>query len=127
MIAGMEHVGLCAHDPKNLAGWYVGMLGFRLVRALEEHRTYFIRAQNGGMLEIYPARHPADPVENVHRGLRHLALSTTDLDAEVAHLRSAGIPVPEETLVITPQMKLAFFRDPEGNILHLVQRAKEIP
>jgi glyoxylase I family protein len=127
MIAGMEHVGLCAHDPKNLAGWYVETLGFRLVRALEEHRTYFIRAQNGVMLEIYPAKHQVEPVDNVHRGFRHLALSTVDLDAEVARLRAGGLLVPEETLVLTPEMKLAFFRDPEGNLLHLVQRAREIP
>lgn len=127
MIKGMEHVGLCAQDPKALADWYVRILGFRIVRALEEHNTYFIRANNGGLLEIYPAQHPTDPVDNVHRGLRHIALSVSNLDAEVGRLRSAGVTVPADTIVISSDMALAFFRDPEGNLLHLVERKEEIP
>jgi len=127
MIKGMEHIGLCAGDPKALVDWYVKTLGFKIVRALEEQRTYFIRAQDGGMLEIYPAKHSDDPVDNVHRGLRHVALATSNLDAEIALLRSTGVAVPQETIVITPDMKLAFFRDPEGNLLHLVERKEEIP
>ncbi len=126
MIKGIEHIGLCAVDPGGLAEWYVKALGFKIVRALEEHRTYFIRAQNGGMLEIYPAKHATDPADNVHRGLRHIALTASDLDAEIACLRSAGVAVPEDTIVMTPEMKLVFFRDPEGNLLHLVERKKEI-
>ncbi len=127
MINGMEHVGLCASDPKGLVAWYMTTLGFTIVRALEEQRTYFVRVQGGGMLEIYPARYPADPEDNVHRGLRHIALSVSGIEAEIACLRSAGVAVPEETIVITSEMKLAFFRDPEGNLLHLVERTKEIP
>jgi glyoxylase I family protein len=127
MIKGIEHVGLCAEDPKTLVDWYVKILGFRIVRALEEHNTYFIRAHDGGMLEIYPAQHPTDPVDNVHRGLRHIALSASTLDAEIGRLRSAGVTVPVDTIVITSDMALAFFRDPEGNLLHLVERKKQIP
>lgn len=127
MIKGVEHIGLCAVDPEMLVDWYARTLGFTIVRALEEHRTYFVRSTNGGMLEVYPAKHPTDPVDNVHRGLRHIALSASDVDAEITRLRSAGVGVPEETIVITPDMKLAFFRDPEGNLLHLVERKKEIP
>ena len=126
MIKAMEHIGLCARDPKPLVEWYVSTLGFKVVRALEQNRTYFIRARDGGMLEVYPARHPQDPVDNVHAGLRHIALSVTDLEGEVARLRSSGVAVPADTMVVTPEMKLAFFRDPEGNPLHLVERKEEI-
>jgi glyoxylase I family protein len=127
MITGMEHVGLCARDPRGLAEWYVSILAFRIVRALEERRTYFIRAPGVGMLEIYPAQHPTDPVDNVHRGLRHIALSASGIDAEVSRLRSAGVTVPPETFVKGPDMAIAFFRDPEGNLIHLVERAEDIP
>lgn len=127
MIKGIEHVGLCAEDPKTLVAWYVKVLGFRIVRALEEHRTYFLRAHDGGMLEIYPAQQSTDPVDNVHRGVRHIALSASNLDAEIDRLRSAGVTVPDDTMVVTSDMRLAFFRDPEGNLLHLVERTTEIP
>lgn len=127
MIRGMEHIGLCADDPQELVKWYVGILGFKISRALEANRTYFVRAPDGGMLEIYPSRHPSPPVSNVHRGLRHIALSTADLELEVLRLRKVGVDVPTETLVTTPDMKLAFFHDPEGNLIHLVERKSEIP
>ena len=127
MIGSMEHIGLCASDPKALAAWYVTHLEFVVVRALEESRVYFIRCRGGGMLEIYPAAHQADPVDNVHRGLRHIALGVSDIEAEVTRLSLAGISVPEETMVTTPHMRLAFFKDPEGNLIHLVQRNEEIP
>ena len=91
MIKGVEHIGLCAVDPEMLVDWYARTLGFTIVRALEEHRTYFVRSTNGGMLEVYPAKHPTDPVDNVHRGLRHIALSASDVDAEITRLRSAGV------------------------------------
>jgi glyoxylase I family protein len=125
MIKGMEHVGLCAEDPKTLVEWYVRILGVRIVRTLDE--TSFIRDHDGGMLEIYPAKHSTDLVDNAHRGLRHIALSASNLDAEIIRLRSAGVAVPEDRIVMKPDMKLAFFRDPEGNLLHLVERKKEIP
>jgi glyoxylase I family protein len=127
MITGMEHTGLCASDPRSLAEWYVSILGFRIVRALEDRRTYFIRAPGGGMLEIYPAQHPVAPADNVHRGLRHLALSVSGFDAEVRRLRSAGVTVPQETVAKGQDMSIAFFRDPEGNLLHLVERTRDIP
>jgi glyoxylase I family protein len=127
MITGIEHVGLCADDPANLVRWYVEVLGFALVRPLEGYRTYFIRAQNGGMLEIYPAQHTSPSVDNVHRGLRHIALSVVDFDREIVRIRSSGVDIPVDDMVTTSDMKLAFFRDPEGNILHLVERKEEIP
>jgi glyoxylase I family protein len=127
MIKGMEHIGLCAQEPKTLADWYVRILGFRIVWALEERNTYFVRARDGGMIEIYPAQHPTDPMDNLHRGLRHIALSVSHLDAEIRRLRSAGVTLPEDMLVRTSDLNLAFFRDPEGNLLHLVQRNNEIP
>lgn len=123
----MEHLGVCAEHPKALADWYVNCLGFRIVRVVAEHNTYFIRAKDGSMLEVYPNKDRSDEVDNVHQGLCHIALSVTDLSAEVERLRSSGVVVPVESLVITPEMKLAFFRDPEGNLLHLVERAEEIP
>jgi glyoxylase I family protein len=127
MIQGIEHVGLCAEDPKRLVEWYVRVLGFRIVRTLEEHNTYFIRAHDGGMLEIYPAQRSTDPGDNIDRGLRHIALSASNLDVEIDRLRAAGVTVPDDTIVVTSDMRLAFFRDPEGNLLHFVERKKEIP
>ena len=123
----MEHLGLCAVDPMKLTEWYVRVLGFRIVHSIEERRTYFVRAQNGGMLEIYPAKTATDPVDNLHKGLRHIAVAVTDLHREISLLRAKGLDIPDALIVTTPDMTIAFFRDPEGNLLHLVERRKELP
>ncbi len=127
MISGIEHVGLAAKDPQALVDWYITLLGFRIAHALHDRHTYFIRAHDGSMIEVYPAQHACLPLDNVHRGLRHVALTVTDCDAVVEALRAQGVAVPEETRVSTSDMKLAFFQDPEGNLLHLVERRKAIP
>jgi len=120
-------VGVCAVDADALSDWYVRVLGFWLVHRIESRHTSFVRAPDGGLLEIYPAVHGPAPSENVMPGIRHLGLAVTDLESEVKRLTALGVDVPQDTLVSTSDMKLAFFRDPEGNILHLVQRSRPIP
>ena len=127
MIRGIEHIGLCAADPVALAEWYCSKLGFGVVHAIEDRKTFFVRAQNGGMLEIYPAKTTTQPVDNLHTGLRHIAVAVTDVHLEISLLRAKGIEIPDALIVTTPEMTIAFFRDPEGNLLHLVERRKELP
>jgi glyoxylase I family protein len=126
MVHGIEHMGLSAQDPKRLADWYVSSLGFTVVHAIEERKTYFVRDEHGGMLEIYPSRVPVPPVDNLHSGYRHLAVAVTDFEMELKRLRDNGVSFPEESIVTTEVMKLAFFRDPEGNLLHLVERMRPL-
>jgi glyoxylase I family protein len=54
-------------------------------------------------------------------GLRHIALAVDNLEAAHAQLSSAGVEF-EAAPILLPGMRLFFFRDPEGNYLHLVQR-----
>ncbi len=53
-------------------------------------------------------------------GIRHLAFTVTDFAAAHHYLEKRGIVFFEIREAVT--MKLAFFRDPEGNILHLMWR-----
>lgn len=122
MIRGIEHIGLCARDPEILIKWYVRVLGFRIIHSIPERRTYFIQDRNSGMIEIYPSTVVTPQVDNVHSGLRHIAIVITGFEEELTHLKNSGVDIPENMIVQTPSMKLAFFHDPEGNLLHLVER-----
>lgn len=122
MIRGIEHIGLCAHDPEQLTNWYVTVLNYKVSHSIPERKTFFIQDRNGGMLEIYPAVNPGERVDNVHSGLRHLGLLVFGFEEALELLSSHGITIPNDKIVRTPEMKLAFFQDPEGNILHLVER-----
>jgi len=127
MVRGIEHVGLSAQDPKRLVDWYVSVLGFKVVHAIEERKTYFVRDESGGMLEIYPSNVEVAPVDNFHSGYRHLAITVVGFEEEVARLWGRGVSLLEEGIVTTQAIKLAFFHDPEGNLLHLVERRQPLP
>jgi len=50
MFVGLEHTAIASPNPRNLAQWYADHLGFHI--NFEYDGNYFVRAQNGSMLEI---------------------------------------------------------------------------
>lgn len=126
MVYGIEHIGLCAHNPDTLSKWYVDVLGYKVMHHIQDRKTYFIQDRNGGMLELYPSARTTPPGENVDSGLRHLGITVFGFDEEVDNLKKRGIDIPEEKIVRTPEMRLAFFNDPEGNIIHFVERSTPV-
>lgn len=122
MFTGIEHAAIAARDSQALADWYTGLFGFRIVyRSGTNPPVYMLKAPDGTMLEILPAEKGEAAEHGVrHIGLRHLAFSVTDFAAAYHYLEKRGIVFFEIREAAT--MKLAFFRDPEGNILHLMWR-----
>ncbi len=118
MYNGIEHTAIATEDPEALAGWYESNLEMPIV-----HRyggNVFVRATDGTMLELIPS--DGNAVESGMRtpGIRHLAIKVDDFDLGVKDLQSKGIEIVQ--FVEAGPNRLAFFLDPEGNILHLIDR-----
>lgn len=124
MFTGLEHVAIASPNPKSLAEWYVQNLGFRL--NYEYDGNYFVRAQDGNMLEIVKAEGESGNPKMRTPGLRHLAISVTDFDAAHAHLKSLGVHFEGEPFV-NQGNRLVFFTDLDGNLIHLIQRESPLP
>ena len=124
MITGIEHTAICSPDPKALAGWYVSTLGF--VINYQSKNTVFVKAPNGNMIEILVAEGERAEAAMKSPGFRHLAISVSDFEAVYADLQAKGVSFIAEP-VVNEQVKVVFFTDPEGNILHLLQRLKALP
>ena len=124
MIHGIEHAAIAARDPETLASFYVATLGFAV--NYRGKSAIFVKAPDGSMIEIIRAEGDAPPATPKTPGLRHLALTVTDFDAQCERLRAAGVAFLEP-----PSNKggnqVVFFHDPEGNLLHLLQRATPLP
>jgi glyoxylase I family protein len=121
MITGLEHTAIACSDPKALSSWYLKYLGFSPL--LDTGNTIYIRSANGVVLEfVFADTHPPAPLIR-DAGLRHIAFTADDLNSARDELQASGVEFVEERLLLG--MRLLFFRDPEGNFLHLVQR--EIP
>jgi len=127
MIQAIEHIAIAAADPGGLARWYCDTLGFDMIVASEESKTYFVRLPGGGMLEILPANDKTRPESaNDDAGIRHLALTVDDFRATIDALTAKGVNFVGPAREIPNGPKLAFFTDPEDNLLHLVWRPKPL-
>jgi len=124
MITGIEHTAIASPDPQRLAEWYERILGFKI--NYNSGRTYFVKAPNGYMLEIISAEGERGFDGMRAPGLRHLAIAVDDLDSAYRDLQDSEVKFltkPEEM----KGNKVVFFTDPDGNILHLLQRGVPLP
>ncbi len=119
MFTAFEHTGIASVDHKKLAQWYVDVFGFAVV--YQSAGASFVKAPNGSMVEIIAAEGDRAEQGMKHPGLRHLALSVDDFEADLARVRAAGVKFLTEP-ADSKGVKVVFFNDPDGNILHLIQR-----
>jgi catechol 2,3-dioxygenase-like lactoylglutathione lyase family enzyme len=87
-----------------------------------------LRASNGLRLELIEREgsHPqsfTDPLQaSLTQGFGHWALEVDDLEEVFASLTGAGAdPVSAPAPAIQPGARFAYVRDPEGNLLELIQ------
>lgn len=124
MILGIEHTAICSPEPHALADWYADVLGFKV--NYRSSGTSIVRGPNGFMIEITTAEGERAAAGEKSPGLRHMAVAVTEFAAEVARLREknvAFLAAPFEN----KGNRIVFFTDPEGNILHLLQRVEPLP
>ena len=124
MFLGLEHTAIASPSPARLAEWYVQYLGFRI--NYEYDGNFFVRAQNGTMLEIIPSEGERAAQKMKDPGIRHLAIAVEDFDASLRELKNRGVQFLTEPYV-NQGNRLVFFSDSDGNILHLIQREKPLP
>ena len=128
MIKGIEHIAIAAHDPAKLAQWYCDTLGFTILVAAADGRTYFVTLPGGGIVEIIAVAPQAQGEPVTHgTGLHHLALAVTDFAEAAAALQAQGVQfIGPAHRSPDGGTQFDFFTDPEGNRLQLVQRKQPL-
>lgn len=124
MIRGIEHTAIASPNPSQLAEWYVSTLGF--VVNYRGSSAVFVKAQDGSMIEIIQAEGEAGAATPKTPGLRHLALTVSGFDAVYSALNDKGVQFVTEPSE-SKGNKVVFFTDPEGNLLHLLERQTPLP
>lgn len=125
----VEHIGLAAQDTTALKNWYERALGARVVFSSGDRPPAFIIELPGGAwMEIYQGNYRVKEIaDNKLHGWRHLALSVGSIDTAKRELESRGVKFAEEVKPAGGGGRVLFFQDPEGNLLHLVERPSESP
>ena len=121
MVKGIEHVGIFGKDTKALAEWYCENLGFEIVFE-NGNGVYFIAAPDKSMIEICVADTEPKSTTTTESGIRHIALATDNIEGMSEKMIAAGVEVVTPLKVAPSGTATFFFRDPEGNILHFIQR-----
>jgi len=106
---------------ERIRAFYVDVLGFPVLGAFPEHNIVFVEAGSTTIEIVADAGAPPAPDAG---GWNHLALEVEDVDAAFAELSAQGIHFhvpPESFPEENPSLRIAFFRDPDGNVLELVQ------
>ena len=119
-----EHLGLPARDPAGLKDWYVRTLDCEIVFASgETPPAFFLKLGGGLMIEIYQGDRtlPETGINSVS-GWRHLALRVESIEAARAELEKRGVQFDQPVKPAGGGGRVLFFKDAEGNLLHLVER-----
>jgi glyoxylase I family protein len=119
----LEHIGLAALDTLKLKEWYEQVLNARVVFAMAQTPPAFLLSLGGMMIEIYAANSQSDAVSNNRLGgWRHIALKVASIETAKGHLEKLGVSFEEPVKPAGGGGRVLFFKDPEGNLLHLTER-----
>lgn len=123
MIKGIEHIGICSKDTEALKNWYIQLFHLKVVyENTKSPKTYFLSLADGSMIEIYPSDAGSESVDNKTQGIRHLAFTPDNFEEMGKMLMNSGVEIVEAAKTSPSGVKTLFFKDPEGNIIHLIDR-----
>ena len=125
-MAAIEHFALFTDDLEALRAFYVEAFGLRVVvdNSQAPVAGYFLADDAGVALEII-ARPPGLPAPET-RYACHVALKVPNHDAARSSLEALGVRFEAGTEVRTEGFQTSFFRDPAGNRLQIVERARPL-
>jgi catechol 2,3-dioxygenase-like lactoylglutathione lyase family enzyme len=125
MIKGLAHVAVMTTDVERAAAFWQEMLGFKETLRLETTHsgTIIFVAANGTQVELFGGGKLREtPAGEREVGYPHLALDVDDVDAEYERLKSLGVEFDMPPTDAEAGIRLAFFRDPDGNRLEIITR-----
>jgi len=119
----LEHLALAAKDPLMLRNWYERVLGAELVWEIAKEPPAYLISLGGAMIEMYSADTSSELTRNNKlAGWRHIALRVESLEHAKNLLIDRGVIFTEGERPAGGGGRVLFFNDPEGNLLHLVER-----
>jgi catechol 2,3-dioxygenase-like lactoylglutathione lyase family enzyme len=141
MIVGIHHTALSTRDADRLVRFYRELFGFEVEfdfpwdetneafkksHAVHESAGRVVMIANGSSrLEIFEYQKPAPRPDiagraNADLGIAHFAIEVSDIAQEYARLAAAGMRLQSGLVVQTPTIQMAYGRDPDGNIIELI-------
>jgi catechol 2,3-dioxygenase-like lactoylglutathione lyase family enzyme len=129
-VPSVQHfmMGISVADIEKMTTWYRDMLGFKVAKDLGG-RLRFLENGNERLELVYtagskPGEQRPFPPNSTIQGYVQLTMEVPDLDAARAALVAKGVTPSAITPIAPLGIRVFFMRDPEGNIVELVQKLK---
>jgi catechol 2,3-dioxygenase-like lactoylglutathione lyase family enzyme len=119
-ILGLHHVAVKTANFEAMRAFYTEVLGLPHVGGFPGRPVIFLGAGDT-TIELVGGDAPAEPRG---QGWAHVALRVASTDAAAAELAGRGISfhvAPKDFPPDAPTVRIAFFRDPDGNELELFE------
>lgn len=116
MIKGLRGATTWSEDLNNLLPFYRDLLGLPIAIQIPG----FVVLGTLGAATLALGTHSAVHGRNTDPARHMVALETDDIDAEWKRLRGAGVEFIEDP-ADSGQLRIATLRDPEGNLVQLLQ------
>ena len=150
MLESIDHINIVVSNLETMLRFYTELLGLKLTKRVTINGDWienvvglknvaadvvYLETPTGPRVEliqyIKPAgANPSNLDQPNTRGLRHLAFRVDDIDAIVSRLKKAGVkflsdvqqvPDSQVTYAGGVRKRLAYFHDPENNLLELCE------
>jgi glyoxylase I family protein len=146
MILDVHHAGLSTGNLERLLGFYRDILGAKIVfetswpvgtkmlddiTGLKNSSARVVMLNlNATSLELFefasPAPEKLDPRRPVcGHGITHICFQVTDIMAEYARLKAAGVEFHCPPQRINENIMATYARDPDGNVIELLEMFEE--
>lgn len=127
MITGIEHIAILSADTGKIKDWYQKLFGGEVVYD-NKKGTYFLAFPDKSMIEFVKSDIPNGENEMKTGGIRHIALTVSEenFDSLVENIKNENVEVVADVVVSASNVKTFFFRDIDGNILHLICRPEPL-
>jgi glyoxylase I family protein len=126
-MAVVQHIGFNCIDRVKQEEFYTRHFGFERARVFNRGQdNEFVMLRLGACcIELFGADEaepqPSPGAQTV--GFKHLAFEVDDLDAKVKEMEAEGLEPGDiiDCSGVVPGLRVCFLKDPEGNILELMQ------
>lgn len=144
MITGIHHVGINCRDIERMKRFYAEAFGFELVdkdgfgwKDLDV-MDYIVDVKGSAAIgcmmragtcyiELFQYSQPQPesnvPLRPYDRGYTHFCIDVTDIEKDIAHLKSCGMTFNDREFVDAGHVKTLYGYDPEGNVIEVQQCA----
>ncbi len=121
---GTHHVAVLTPNFEAMEAFYTQTLGFPVTRRWDDQSIIFVDI-GSTTIELI-GREAVEGQAQPHAlgqgvGINHIALHVASCDEAYRELNELGVEVLAEPRPFRDEVRIAFFADPDGNVLELVE------